>query len=185
MIEVLGNQIMGTVNLTYAGPIGSDVKFKTPKTWKLQAGDYTVWLGADPPLPYQYNDPDRTNNQVSKSFTVFPLSTDWELSNPFTVPANPKAGDSVVFGATLRALSTDGPFPQTVQIEVLGSGIIDSFSVAYLGPVGSSMTIMSTKTWNLQASNYKIYLVADSPPPYHYNDSNRTNNQATASITVT
>ncbi len=130
----------------------------------------------------------RALSLVEKAAIPFPPKppiTDWELTKPFVNPAKPKAGNSVYFGAILRALSTNRPFPQTVGIEVLGPSIVGSIGVTYAGPVGSAMNIKTTGTWKLKAGKYKVFLIADSPPPYHYNDPNRTNNQATISFTVT
>lgn len=109
--------------------------------------------------------------------------TDWEMSNAFILPANPKQGDVVTFSATLRVMSTTTPFPQTVRIELLGSNIIDSFSVTYAGPVGSSMIVTKAKILSVPGT-YTVYLYADGPPPFQYNDPNRANNQATVTFTV-
>ena len=130
----------------------------------------------------------RTPSPTEKAASHFPPKlpiTDWELTKPFVHPAKPKAADAIYFSAILRALSTNRPFPQTVGIEVLGPSIVGSIGVTYAGPVGSAMKIKTTGTWKLKAGKYKVFLVADSPPPYHYNDPNRTNNQATISFTVT
>ncbi len=130
----------------------------------------------------------RTLSPVEKAASPFPPKlpiTDWELTKPLVNPAKPKAGDAVYFGAILRALSTNRLFPQTVGIEVLGPSIVGSFGVTYAGPVGSAMKIKTTGTWKLKAGKYKVFLIADAPPPYHYNDPDRSNNQATISFTVT
>ena len=132
--------------------------------------------------------PSRVPSATERAAIPFPPKpplTDWELTKALVSPANPKAGDSVYFGAILRALSSNRPFPQTVGIEVLGPSIVGSINVTYAGPVGSPMKIKITGTWKLKAGKYKVSLIADSPPPYHYNDPNRTNNQATESFTVT
>jgi hypothetical protein len=76
------------------------------------------------------------------------------------------------------------PFPQTVVIEVLGGGIVDAFTVTYPGPPGLEMIIETSRTWNLRAGDYTVYLVADPPLPYQYNDPNRANNQASVSFRV-
>ena len=108
--------------------------------------------------------------------------TDWELSNPFVEPANPSAGDMVSFGVTIRVVSTNIAFPQTVRIEILGPGIFGSVSATLPGP--GQVSIRTPANWRVNEGEYTVTLVADAPPPYQYNDPNRANNQVSISFRV-
>lgn len=191
-----------SVELIYSPPsIGFTVSFSvnnqpTPyssiMTVKVDAskppGNYTLPIWAHPvgvPFPGPLNAYQNVFAIVVPPPTATALAqTDWELTNAYVVPANPATGTTVTFAATLRALSTTTAFPQTLRIEALGQVIMATFGVTYNGPTGSPLTITTAKTLNVPAGTYTVYLYADGPPPFQYNDPNRANNGASVTFTV-
>ncbi len=190
------------VELIYSPPtIGITVSFSVNKqatpysstmTVKVDAsklpGNYTVEIWAHP-VGTPFPGPLDTYQNVFVIVVPPPTATavaqtDWELTNAYAVPTNPTLGATVTFAATLRAVSTTTSFPQTVRIEILGQNIMGTFNVIYNGPVGSTMTITIAKTLNVPAGKYTVYLYADPPLPFQYNDPNRANNGASVTFTV-
>ncbi len=191
-----------SVELIYSPPtLGFTVSFSvnnqpapysSTMTVKVDAskpqGNYTLAIWSHPigvPFPGPLNAFQNVFAIVvpKPSATALP-QTDWELTGAFAVPNNPAPGTTVTFGATLRVLSTTTAFPQTVRIEVMGQVIMATLGVTYNGPVGSSMTVTTAKTLNVPAGTYTVYLSADGPPPFQYNDPNRANNGASVTFTV-
>lgn len=190
------------VELIYSPPsIGFTVSFSvnnqpapysSTMTVKVDAskppGNYTLPIWSHPvgvPYPGPLNAYQNVFAIVVPPPTATALAqTDWELTNAYVVPTNPVTGTTVTFAATMRALSTTTAFPQTLRIEVMGQVIMATFGVTYNGPVGSSMTVTTAKTLNVPAGKYTVYMYADGPPPFQYNDPNRANNGASVTFTV-
>jgi len=107
-------------------------------------------------------------------------ATDWALSNSGLSPALPNAGDPVTFTVTLVALSTNQPYPQSVDIVArLDGAVISGGTVGYPGPTGIPATVGSAPAWPATAGTHTItWFVASGSDP------NPGNNEVSRTFTV-
>jgi len=122
----------------------------------LAPGVYTLDIWAHPDGAV-FPGPDNRATTVQVVVQAAAPATDWALSNPRLSPALPNSGDPVTFEVTLVALSTNQPYPQSVDIIArLDGAVISGGTVGYPGPTGIPATVGSEPPWPATPGTHTI-----------------------------
>lgn len=135
---VLDGTLLGGSTLSYAGPTGTLATVTLTTPWTAREGSHTIVWTVDP-APYQYNDPNRYNNQASMSFSVSATPPSFDFSISVSPPTQEvSAGKSTSYLITI-SLAAGAAQPVTLSLAGLPSGVTYS-----LNPLSSNPTFQST-----------------------------------------
>jgi hypothetical protein len=141
---VIDGASCGGGSLTYSGPIGAPYTVSAQTPWTATPGAHTLaWGVATIPVGL---DPNKSNNAMSKSFTVAPQAQfDFSISiSPPQQTVTPGAGTSYTVTVNLASGAAQGV---TLSLEGTPAGVSGSFSPTSGSPPFSStlsVTTMST-----------------------------------------
>ncbi len=131
----------GGGSLTYPGSLGTPMTVSTQTPWIATAGTHTwVWGVATIPVG---QDPNKSNNAMSKTFTVSPKAPfDYSISATPT-QQNVAPGGSVSFSVTVNPVSGT---PQSVALSLSGmpTGVSGTFNPTSGTPPYTSMLSVTT-----------------------------------------
>ena len=133
------------VVVPYPGPTGALLTISsTSAPWMAKEGYHSLTVIADP--TYQYNDPNRYNNQAVLSFTVSPAPPPFDFSLSVS-PGVQKvtAGEPTSYSTTITLVS-GGTQPVSLSLSGLPTGASYTFSPASSNPTFSSTISISTTT---------------------------------------
>ena len=157
----------------------------------IQPGSYTIHVYAHPDPNSPFPGPDDKEVDVGLVVLSGPATlanTDWALSDLTISPSPPDLGDDIQIFADLTALSTNAPYPQSVQ-----SGCwVDNLpplppwggTPKYSGPTGTPMLLQfdfSSWTQYQTAGTHQVTCLVD--PTSEYNDPDRSNNKVSLTFT--
>ena len=108
------------------------------------------------------------------------VSTDWAVLSVSLNPPSPNVGDQVIFGMQMTALSSAGPFPQSVDTECTIDGIsCGSGTLNYPGPVDTPATVTTEAPWIATPGIHTLTWSVSTD-----NDPNPSNNQMSTTFIV-
>ncbi len=144
----------------------------------LAPGVYTldIWAHPDGAL---FPGPDNRATTVQVAVQAAAPVTDWAVADPRLSPALPNVGDPVTFEVTLVALSTNQPYPQSVNMIARVDGVqVGGGPVTYPGPTGAPANVY-VPPWSATPGTHTItWLVASGSDP------NPGNNEVSKAFTV-
>ena len=85
------------------------------------------------------------------------VSTQWAILSVSVNPPAPTPGQPVTFGMVMEAISSAGPFPQTVDAECFIDGVsCGSGSLSYPGPIGTPFTVTAQTPWQATPGTHTL-----------------------------
>ncbi|MEM3521509.1 MAG: hypothetical protein QXD78_00455 [Candidatus Bathyarchaeia archaeon] len=158
IVAILDGTVISGGTISYPGPTGLMMTVSSTPPWKAKEGTHTITWIVDP-SPYDYNDPNRLNNEVSLSFTVGPIVKPFE----FDLSVNPNtqtiiAGESTTY--SIEVILKEGEAqPVLLSLSGFPSGVTYAFDPVEANPTFSSILRINTLS-NAPIGTYELIISA-------------------------
>lgn len=157
IVAVLDGAAISGGTISYPGPTGLIITVSSTPPWKAKEGMHTITWIVDP-LPYDYNDPNRLNNEVSLSFTVEPIIKPFEFDLSVTPNAQTiTAGESTTY--SIEVSLKEGAQKVSLALSGLPSGTTYAFNPVEAIPTFTSALKIDTLS-NAPTGTYELIISA-------------------------